>query len=222
MRGHAARREPLDVNESVSTLSAPRLFVFARHAESTANTAGVINSDPARPIALTPRGKAQARTLGTQVAGLDIDVAIATRFARTQQTLEIALAGRQVLVLIEPGLDEIQAGDCDGVPIDDYWAWMGRHGVSERFPHGENRGEALRRYAGALRRLLVRTEPVTLVILHEFALRRITEAASGSPPAPDAAVANATPYLFGAQAVARAAAGLELMARSLEPEESVT
>ena len=30
-----------------------RLFVFVRHAESEANTAHVLSSDPARPVALT-------------------------------------------------------------------------------------------------------------------------------------------------------------------------
>jgi len=42
----------------------PRLFVFAPHAESTANTAHTLSSDPARPVALTERGRAQARALG--------------------------------------------------------------------------------------------------------------------------------------------------------------
>ena len=39
----------------------PRLFVFARHAESTANTAHALSSDPARPVALTERGQVTDR-----------------------------------------------------------------------------------------------------------------------------------------------------------------
>jgi broad specificity phosphatase PhoE len=38
-----------------------RLFVFARHAESAANAANVLNSDPSQPVALTVRGLASAR-----------------------------------------------------------------------------------------------------------------------------------------------------------------
>jgi hypothetical protein len=34
-----------------------RLFIFAGHAESAANTAHVVNSDPSRPTTLTTRGK---------------------------------------------------------------------------------------------------------------------------------------------------------------------
>jgi hypothetical protein len=44
----------------------PRIFVFARHAESTANASGLVSSDPHRPVALTRRGRQQARGLGAQ------------------------------------------------------------------------------------------------------------------------------------------------------------
>jgi broad specificity phosphatase PhoE len=44
------------------------LFAFARHAESEANAARVLSSDPARPVALTARGREQARALGAQLA----------------------------------------------------------------------------------------------------------------------------------------------------------
>src|SRR5580704_2833539 len=94
----------------------PRLFVFARHAESTANTTHALSSDPARPVALTERGRAQARALGEQLANVHIDLAVGTRFQRTQETIGIALQGRRVPVLIEPGFDELRADDLDGAP----------------------------------------------------------------------------------------------------------
>lgn len=187
----------------------PRLFIFARHAESTANTSGVVSSDPHRPVALTHRGREQARELGAQVAGLDIELAVATRFQRTQETAALALAARPVPVLIEPGLDELQAGDLDGSPLQDYWAWKENHTSADRFPNGESVDEARIRYATALWRLLSRTERVTLIILHELALRWIGETATGWPFLPNAAFGNAMPYLFEAHAVVRAAARLE-------------
>ena len=45
-----------------------RLFVFARHAESAANAAGVLSTSPSQPVAQTARA-AQARALGAQLAG---------------------------------------------------------------------------------------------------------------------------------------------------------
>jgi broad specificity phosphatase PhoE len=162
-------------------MAGSRLFAFARHAESTANAAGVVSSDPAHHVFLTPRGKLQARQLGGQLAGIDIDLAVATRLARTQQTVQLALRGRNVPLLIEPGLDEIDSGDLDGAPIGAYWAWEKHHGVNGRFPHGETVNEALLRYGCSLRRMLSRVERVTLVVLHELALRRILQAAAGFP-----------------------------------------
>jgi broad specificity phosphatase PhoE len=191
-----------------------RLFVFARHAESTANVARVVSSDPARSVGLTARGRAQARQLGAQLAALDVELAVCSSFLRTQETLAIALRGRRVPVLIDRGFDEIRAGDFDGKPIEAYWSWEQHHTPSDRFPRGESVDEALLRYANALRRLLSRTEAVTLLVVHEFALRHIATAATTPATLPDARFANALSYLFDEPAIERAAAGLEKSAQS--------
>jgi broad specificity phosphatase PhoE len=195
-----------------------RLFVFARHAESTANVARVVSSNPAHPVWLTAKGKLQARQLGMQLAGIDIDLAVATRLQRTQQTARLALEDRNAPLRIEPGLDEIDTGDLDHAPIEAYWDWEEHHGPSERFPHGETENEALLRYGRSLERLLGRTEPVTLVVLHQFALRRIVWVAAGFPLLADEGFGNAVPYFLGEPAVRRAAAGLVSMARCPRPE----
>ncbi len=114
-----------------------RLFVFARHAESTANAAHILSSDPSRPVALTARGRVQAGALGAQLAN---------------------------------------------VPVE-----------------------------------LARTETVTLVVIHEFALRYSAMAAVGGSRLPDVALANAVPYLFDERAAQRAAANLEAIALSGQP-----
>src|SRR6516164_7325239 len=174
-----------------------RLFVFARHAESVANAANMLNSNPSQPVALTARGRTQARALGAQLANLHVDLAVGTRLLRTQQTIDIALDGRRVPALIEPGFDELQAGDLEGAQIQAYRSWRNHHTSSDRLPHGECIDDALQRYAGALRRLLVRKETVTLVVVHELALRYLTAAAqTGSTPVTGTAVRNAVPYLF--------------------------
>jgi broad specificity phosphatase PhoE len=189
-----------------------RLFVIARHAESTANAAHDVSSDPSRPVALTATGREEAGRLAEQVANVDFGLAVCTRFLRTRQTLEIALAGRPVPIVVEPALDDIDAGDLDGAPIERYWAWKKTHGLHERFPGGESLAEALRRYAEALRGLAERTEPVTLVVTHEFPLRHIVAAAADGVSAHDVAVANAVPYLLDEPALRRAADGLDAAA----------
>jgi broad specificity phosphatase PhoE len=197
-----------------------RLFVFARHAESAANAAHVLSSDPFRPSALTSRGRAQARRLGSQIDNLDIDFAVCTRFPRTRQTLDLALRGRDIPVIIEPDLDEVRAGVFDGAPIEAYWAWKERHPRSERFPGGESLDEAVRRYADALTRLLARKEAVTLIVAHELALRYMLEAAAGvgeanrSKPRAE----NAVPYFFDERAVRRTAECLDALAPAAPAE----
>jgi probable phosphoglycerate mutase len=195
-----------------------RLFVFARHAESEANAADVLSTSPSRPVALTARGRAQARALGGQLAHLHVDLAVGTRLLRTQETIGLALHGRPVPIVIEPGFDEIRAGDLDGARIDAYRSWVDRHSAGDRLPHGESIDEALRRYAAALRRLLARKEKVTLVVIHEIALRYITAAAATGPaPRGEGVVPNAAPYLFDEPAVRRAATSLAALTLTAKP-----
>jgi len=195
-----------------------RLFIFARHAESVANAANMLNSNPSQPVALTARGRTQARALGAQLANLHVDLAVGTRLLRTRQTIDIALDGRQVPTLIEPGFDEIRAGDLDGAPIEAYRSWRDQHTPGDRLPHGESIEEALRRYAGALKHLLDRTETVTLVVIHDLALRYIVAAATSSLPSNGTAFPNAVPYLFDQPAARRAAASLAALTSSAQSQ----
>jgi Histidine phosphatase superfamily (branch 1) len=110
----------------------------------------VLSTDPFRPVALTERGPAQARALGAQLANVPIDLAVCSRLLRAHETMSIALGGRALPVLTDPGFDAIRAGDLDGEPIQAYWDWLGPHTTSDRMPHGESLDDALRRYAGAL------------------------------------------------------------------------
>jgi broad specificity phosphatase PhoE len=191
-----------------------RLFVFARHAESVPNVAHVLNSDPSQPAALTQRGRRQARKLGAQLANLEIDLAFCTRFPRTRETAELALPGRDVPLLVEQGLDEVQAGVFDGRPIAAYWAWKEQHTANERFPQGESLDDTVRRYLDALHHLLARSEAVTLIVGHELALRYIAAAAAepGSRAGPQTGIAHAVPYLFDDRALRRAIACLDALA----------
>jgi alpha-ribazole phosphatase len=190
-----------------------RLFVFARHAESVSNVAHVLNSDPSQPVALTPRGRRQARKLGAQLANMEINLALCTRFTRTRETAELAVGGRGVPLLIEPGLDEVQAGAFDGRPIAAYWSWKEHHAGDERFPQGESLDEAVRRYVDALHRLLARSEAVTLIVGHELALRYIATAAAetDSQAGWQTGIPHAVPYLFDEGALRRAAACLDAL-----------
>jgi broad specificity phosphatase PhoE len=190
-----------------------RLFIFARHAESAANVANFVSSDPSRPIALSAEGRRQARTLGKQLANIQIDVAVHTRFLRTRETAQLALEGRNVPLVVEAALDEVRAGAFDGAAITEYWAWKKRHARSDRFPAGESLDDAAQRYALALRNLLRRSEAVTFVVCHELAIRYLVEAASGVTSLDSGmGIANASPFLFDEVTLGDAATCLSFLA----------
>src|SRR4030095_1122767 len=90
-RGAASRR-----------LGRVRVFVIARHGESTLNLERRVNGDPSVPVTLTDKGRAEATLLGQQIAPVPLELCIHTRFSRTAETAEIALAGRDVALLEEP------------------------------------------------------------------------------------------------------------------------
>jgi broad specificity phosphatase PhoE len=192
-----------------------RLFVLARHAETTLHHPNRINGDPLVPADLTEIGLAQARLLGQELSALPIDLYVHTRFGRTRVTAELALEGRTVPALEEPLLDDVDVGELEGWTLDDYRAWKRAHTRSDRFPGGESLDDAARRYARAFRRLLERGEQVILVLAHEIPIRYALNAAahSGDLDAPIHALPNARPYLFDDSSLEAAAARIEKLAR---------
>jgi len=183
------------------------LVVLARHAHSQLNVEGRINGDPSVPVPLTGDGEAEARTLGLALANVPFDLCLHTRFGRTRQTAELAMAGRDVLMDIEPLFDDIDVGDLEGQTVEDYRAWKDRHTRADPFPGGESLDDAARRYAEAYRKLLARGLTSVLVVCHEIPIRYALNAAAGSEDldGPAHMIPNATPFLFDEAALARAA-----------------
>jgi broad specificity phosphatase PhoE len=187
-----------------------RLFILARHGESTLNVARVINGDPAVDVPLTDKGRRESRLLGQQLRNVPLDLCIVTRFGRTRETAEIALEPRAVRFEGEPLFDDVDVGDLEGASVDDYRAWKRAHTRADSFPNGESLDAAAVRYGRALESLLARPERAILVVTHEIPVRYALNAAEGSrdPDSPHHDIANATPYLFGEQRLAEAAACL--------------
>jgi len=191
-----------------------RLFVLTRHAHTTLNLEGRVNGDPAVPVPLTEEGRAEAARLGHQLAHLPLDLCVHTRFTRTRDTAAEILGGRQVPMVEEPLLDDVDIGELEGETIAQYRAWKAEHTRSDRFPGGESLDDAARRYALAFRRLVERGEQSVLVVCHEIPIRYALNAAAGSNEldAPEHKIPNATPYLFDDAALARAAERIAALA----------
>ena len=185
-----------------------QLYVIARHGESTLNFENRVNGDPAAPVHLTDKGREESRLLGQQIAHIPIEHCLHTRFPRTRETAEIALAGRDIPFEEDAALDDIYLGELEGKTLDEYRAWKREHTRHDRFPGGESLDDAARRYAGAFEQLLKRPESPILVVTHEIPLRYAINAADGSDDldGPAHQLANATPYLFDEKTLTRAIA----------------
>jgi broad specificity phosphatase PhoE len=191
-----------------------RIFLLARHGESLFNVAGVVNADPALDQGLSATGRAEAEALGAQVAGLEIDLLVTSRFPRAEETGAIALAGRNVPHVVMDDLDDVRVGDLEGKSISEYRAWKHGRPRSEPFPGGESLDDAASRYARAYRAVVERGEQRILVVCHEIPVRYAVNAAGGSSdldrPAHD--IRNAVPYLFDERRLAAAVDGIERLA----------
>ncbi|HEV2592167.1 MAG TPA: histidine phosphatase family protein [Gaiellaceae bacterium] len=192
------------------------LLLLARHGQSELNVKGVVNGDPTRDPGLTDVGREQAESLGRQIAGVTIDLCVASLFLRAQQTAHIA-SGR-VPELVDGGLNDIQVGELEGRTLADYRAWKHAHTRDDAFPGGESLNDAARRYADAFERLLACDEHTIFVVCHEIPVRYAVNAAAGSTDldGPLHDVANASPYVFDAAGLRRAVDGMRAAAESLE------
>jgi broad specificity phosphatase PhoE len=191
-----------------------RLFVLSRHAESVLNQDNRVNGDPSVVAPLTEDGRKQAALLGLQVRGLPLDACVHTRFGRTLETAKIALADGDVPFVADASFDDVRIGELEGWPLDDYRAWKVEHTRADPFPGGESLDEAALRYAEACRRLLDGPYQCVLVVCHEIPIRYALNAIAGSDSldGPVHSIPNAAPFLFDAEALARAAERIEALA----------
>jgi broad specificity phosphatase PhoE len=185
--------------------------ILARHGESAFSVRGAVNGEPDACGGLTAEGREQARSLGRALAQQSLELCVTTEFARTNETAEIALEGRDVPRLVVPELNDIRVGDFEGLSLDEYRAWAWEAPPDEAGPGGgESRAAVARRYAEGFRRVLERPEATILVVAHALPIRYALEAAGSSrPPRRVPTVHYATPTPLGADALQRAVDLLE-------------
>lgn len=190
-----------------------RTLLLVRHAQARTNVEDAISSTPPG-AGLTPQGVEEAVFLRSKLAERSIDLGVATRLVRTQETLDLALDSRNISRIVLPELDEIRFGSFEGGPLERYRAWAWTNPPDAPCPgDGESRAEAAARYADGLDALLARPEDVVLAVSHSLAVRYALDASDGRfPSARVTAVEHATAHELPADAVARAAETLRAWA----------
>ena len=193
-----------------------RVLLLARHGQSLLNVAGTVNGDPRLDRGLSELGADEAAQLARQLAGVTIDLCVVSEFPRAQKTALLALGDRadSTATIVDPGLNDVQVGELEGVRLDAYRAWKHAHTRATPFPGGESLDAAALRFADSFERLLARPEGTLLCICHEIPVRYAVNAALGSDDldGPLHDVANATPYVFDPEGLRRAIARLRELA----------
>ena len=185
-------------------------LIVARHAHAASNAGDTINGIPPGD-GLSQQGAEEAVALGLELADEPIELGVSSRFRRSSETVALALAGRGVPLVVEPGLDEIGFGSFEGGSLAAYRAWAWQHPPEAACPGGgETRADAARRIAAGLAVLLGRPERVILAVTHGLPLRYVIDASDGSFPGQRlASVPHAVPFRLGRAQVERAAATLD-------------
>jgi alpha-ribazole phosphatase len=158
--------------------------ILVRHAESRFSVRDAMSGDPRSCAGLTAAGREQARELGRLLAAEPVHLCVTTEFARTRETADIALAGRDVPRIVVAELNDIRAGTFEGQSLEEYRSWAWSAGPAEACPGGgESRAEAAARFARGFRAVLGRAEEAVLVIAHGLPIRYVLDAAGGRDPA---------------------------------------
>lgn len=187
------------------------MIILARHGESEYSARGLCNGDIAVPVALTDRGRDEARRLGVALSDTPIELCVTSEFQRARETADIALAGRAALRLVIPELNDPLVGPYEGADLGEYRKWAGAVG-SSALPGagGESRLAIVERYVRAFRMLLAQPEDVILAICHSLPVAYAIEARAGRPPAVRVPMAeHATAYPFTAAELDAATTVLE-------------
>jgi len=112
---------------------------FTRHGESLANTLHII-SNRDLPHPLTDKGREQAQTLATRLAGVPLVRIYASPVLRARQTAEIVGAALKVPVEVTEGLKEYDCGLLEGRGDEAAWAQHAQYWQDWRA--GRNRDSA--------------------------------------------------------------------------------
>ena len=138
-----------------------------RHAEvSYVDESGAPVNPEAVP--LTRRGREQAAAAREALAGVELDLVVASDLPRTAETAAIVAPGREAERW--PDLAEWRGGRLDAIPPEELEAtFVGALRVkdeAQRFLGGESLGEALDRVHPALDKLVAREWETALAVLH--------------------------------------------------------
>jgi probable phosphoglycerate mutase len=168
-----------------------------RHGQSEYNLLRLCNDDPARPVPLTPLGRAQAADAGVTLAGRGIEVVYSSPLPRARETAAIVGECIGAPVITDARLADIRSG-CEGRPVAEYQAAIAHDPLHARPNGGESLLDYRARIAAFLDWLAARPHAAVALTAHEETLRVFKGLAEGLPPEAtvDLAFGNSEVYSF--------------------------
>ena len=156
-------------------------ITFIRHGESEANVAGCINDDPARPVHLTEKGRAQAESLASSLRSEPFTLAYASEFPRAMETATILLRHHACRLIIDPRLNERRTG-MDGLPVDVFNDLVRCDPLRTKPEKGESFLEQMERLRSFLDEIAAhQPEAVVLAVSHENPILAAQALSGGNP-----------------------------------------
>lgn len=190
----------------IGHLLTPSQFTLVRHGQTSYNAAHRLNGDPAVAVHLDDLGRAQCAERAVELRDQPFDLAVHTPFVRTQESLDILLAGRTVPRVCIAQFGDVRVGVFEGRHVRDYRLWRRGRSTADRPDGGESRIDALARYVVAAECLLELEGDSVLAVLHDVPIRFIANAAHGDDPidGPIAHIGNMEVIVLAAPALTNA------------------
>jgi probable phosphoglycerate mutase len=146
-------------------------IILVRHGETERNREKRLQGGFA-DIDLNETGREQARAIASALEGEEITALYSSPLKRTRHTAQPIAETHHLEVNIEPNLREINAGDIDGLSMEEmsreyedfYKEWMLGKG-SVRMPGGESLEELQHRAWGAVQDIMSRHQGTTVAVV---------------------------------------------------------
>lgn len=127
---------------------------------------------------LTPKGREQARAVRDVVKRMPFDVVWASPLGRARETAEIIVQGRNLPILFDDRLREVDFGELNGLSLKDYFVGRGRSKTDwwadnwdVPYPGGESFEQLYARVADFAAMCRERTESTMLIVSHSTPLK---------------------------------------------------
>lgn len=129
--------------------------LFIRHGRTQANTDGVL-AGWTPGVVLDETGRGQAEALAARLAPVPLTAVVSSPLERTVETMDIALAGRDLPRHLDDRLGECRYGAWTGQSLkalakDPLWGAVQSHPSSVVFPEGESMADMQHRAVAAVR-----------------------------------------------------------------------